>query len=126
MLAVWNGADVDPADVYVAGCLLNGGPDSFEPAGVSATVATYLAAFPDLRWNVEEWFASGDRYVIRLRAAGTHTGGPFTTEIGTAPAAGERVEMGGLEVFEVQDDRIVDVWLGWDRAPLLVALGATL
>jgi predicted ester cyclase len=126
MLALWNGAtDIDPADVYVAGCLLNGGSASFEPDAVMANIGDYRAAFPDLRWSVEEWFSAGDRYVLRMRCAGTHTGAPFTTELGAAKAAGERVEFAGIEVFEVKDDRIVDVWLGWDRAPLLVALGAT-
>jgi hypothetical protein len=127
MLALWNGAtDIDPADLYVAGCLLNGGPVSFEPADAAAGIADYRAAFPDLRWSVDEWFASGNRYVLRMRCTGTHTGAPFATELGEVEAAGTSVEFGGIEVFEVRDDRIVDVWLGWDRAPLLVALGATL
>jgi predicted ester cyclase len=127
MLALWNGmTDVDPADVYAAGCFVNGGPESFDAADVIAIVSDYRAAFPNLRWSVEEWFSSGDRHVLRMRAAGTHTGGPFTTEVGIAEAAGEGIDMAGIEVFEVRDDRIVDVWLSWDRAPLLVALGATL
>jgi hypothetical protein len=127
MLDLWNGAtDLDPAEIYAAGCLTNGGPESFEPAEIIPTVATWRAAFPDLCWNVEEWFSAGDRYVLRLRAAGTHTGTPFTTAVGTAEAAGRRIDFNGLEVFEVRDDRIVDVWIGWNTTPLLAALGATL
>jgi hypothetical protein len=36
------------------------------------------------------------------------------------------VRASGLEVFFLDDDRIVDVWLGWDRAPIWDALGARL
>jgi ketosteroid isomerase-like protein len=113
MLALWNGGAIDPAEVYAAPA------DDLVP-----TVAGYRAAFPDLRWVVDEWFAAGDRYVLRMHATGTHTGDPFESEIGTAEATGEPFTMQGIEVLEIRDDRIVDGWQVWDMGALYAALGA--
>jgi len=124
MLELWNGEEIDPASVYAPGCRLNGGPATFDPPEVASEVAALRAAFPDLRFTVEDGFRAGDRHVVRLRAAGRHTGTGFTTEIGTAAPTGATIALRGIEVFEVVDDRIVDVWVGWDFAPLYAALGA--
>jgi predicted ester cyclase len=113
MLDLWNGADVDPADVYAR-----------TPEDVLPTIAKYRSAFPDLRWAVDESFAVGDRYVLRMHATGTHTGEPFESEIGTAEATGGTFTMEGIEVLEIRDDRIADARQVWDVGPLYAALGA--
>jgi predicted ester cyclase len=123
MLALWNGDEIDPALVYVDECLANGGPG---PEEVAAIVAKYRAAFPDLRWNVDDWFVAGNQYVLRMHAAGTHSGGMFSSAVGDATPSERPIVFHGIEVFEVRDDRIVDVWLGWDFGELYVALGAHL
>ena len=99
MLALWNGEAVDAADVYSQVCTVDGGRATFSPQQVEDDVRA-------------------------LRAAAPHTGEPVGTELGSAPASGARLELRGIEVFELQDDRIVDVWLGWNFAPLYAALGA--
>ncbi len=124
MLDLWNGADVDPGSVYIRDCLTDGGPETFQPEEVTPIVAKFRSAFPDLHWEVEEWFAAGLRYVLRMRASGTHTGTTFGSAIGEAQPMGKPVAFYGLEVFELREDRIVDVWLGWDFGQLYVALGA--
>ena len=126
MLDLWNGAEVDPADVYVRGCATDGGASTFDPEEVVPVIATFRSAFPDLLWRVEDWFAVGDRYVLRMTATGTHTGEPFPSDIGTAQPGGHAIALRGIEVFEVANDRIIDVWLGWDFGALYAALGASL
>lgn len=126
MLDLWNGAGIDPGDIYARGCSVNGGAETFDPEEVAAEVAVWRASFPDLRFTVEASFAACPRYVLRLEAAGTHTGTPFRTEIGTAKASGQRIMLQGIEVFEIRNDKIVDVWIGWNWAAVYAALGATL
>jgi predicted ester cyclase len=115
MLELWNGGDVDPDDVYAPT------PDDVRP-----TIAKYRAAFPDLRWAVDEWFRAGERYVLRMHATGTHTGAPFESELGTAKATGAAFRIDGIEVVEIRDDRVVAGWQVWDLAPLYECLGARL
>ena len=124
MLSLWNGASVDPRQVYTSPCFVDGGPGSFQPGEALDDVATWRSAFPDLRWDVLDWFSADGRYVLRMELTGTHTGGMFRTSIGEVPPTGRPVRASGLEVFILEDDRIVDVWLGWDRALIWDALGA--
>ena len=74
MLALWNGGEADPAEVYARGCTVDGGVTTFDPEEVVPEIAKYRSAFPDLRWTVDQWFAAGERYVLRMHASGTHTG----------------------------------------------------
>jgi hypothetical protein len=122
MLELWNGGDVDPAEVYARGCTVDGGAGVFDPEDVMPEIWKYRAAFPDLRWSVERCFATGGRYVLRMQATGTHTGAAFPTEIGTVEATGRPFTLQGLEVFELHDDRIVDSWQTWDTGPLYASL----
>jgi predicted ester cyclase len=126
MLALWNGQPLEAGEVYANSCTVDGGRTSFGPEQVTEDVRALHAALPDVRFEIEDHFAAGDRHVLRLVARGTHSGEPFRTEIGSAPATGAAVELRGIEVFELRDDRIVDVWLGWNFAPLYAALGARL
>lgn len=124
LLDLWNGHEVDPADVYARGCTVDGGTSAFDQGDVLPEIEKYRSAFPDLRWSIERWFAVGDRYVLRMQATGTHTGAPFPSELGTASATGRPFALQGIEVHEIRDDRIIDVWQTWDLGPLYVALGA--
>jgi predicted ester cyclase len=125
MLDLWNGGDLDPADVFARGCLVDGGVATFEPGDVAREIAKIRASFPDLRFTVEQSFSARGRHVLRMKATGSHTGDPFETEVGTAAATGRRIEFGGIEVFEIRDNRIVDVWIGWNFGALYATLGAS-
>jgi hypothetical protein len=105
---------VDPAEVYAP-----------VPDDVPPTVAKYRASFPDLRWTVDEWFAAGSRYVLRMRASGIFTGAPFESDIGVAGPTGRAFTIDGIEVCDIRDDRIVGGFQVWDMGPVYAALGAT-
>ena len=62
-------------------------------------------AFPDTRHSIEDLVAEGDRVVLRLRAAGTHTG-HFR---GIAPT-GRRVEMCTTAIYRVEGGRVRERW----------------
>src|SRR5262249_47050913 len=89
LLGLWNGADVDPRDVFEP-----------VPDDLAATVSRYRSALPDLEWQIDECLVAGDRYVLRMHAAGTHAGKPFRFE--------------GVELHTVRDDLIVSSDQVWD------------
>jgi len=95
MVELWNGGDIDPADVYAR-----------VPDDLAATIGRYRGSFPDLRWEIDEWFVAGDRHVLRMHATGTHAGAPFRFE--------------GVELHTVRDDCIVDSDQVWDLGALYV------
>jgi hypothetical protein len=102
MLSLWNGEAVDPAAVYAPRCVQDG-ESSFAPADVAADIEALRTGAPDLRFVVDEWFAADTRYVLRMRASGTHLG-ELATPIGQAPATGATIAMRGIEVFELDRD----------------------
>jgi predicted ester cyclase len=122
-VALWQGEDIDPADIFARGCVMNEGESTYDPEDVLPWVANLRTAFPDIRFAVEGWFSAGTRYVLRFCARGTHTG-PFATEIGTAAPSGKPFTAHGIEVFDVRDDRIVGVWEAWDWRRIYALLGA--
>lgn len=93
MLDLWNGSDVDPHDIFET-----------VPDDLAATVARYRVAFPDLRWEIDDWLVVGDRYVLRMHATGTHLGEPFRFE--------------GVEFHTVRDGRIIESDQVWDLGAL--------
>ena len=123
MLALWNGEEVDARTVYAYGCGLNDREETFDPDAISPEVQALRTAFPDLRFDVLNWFAADSRYVLRLRAEGTHRG-PLSTPIGEVLPTGRSITMHGIEVFEVRDDLITGVWVAWNYGELYAALGA--
>jgi len=80
-----------------------------EPPGVAPTkqgvkdfFQTYLAAFPDMRMDVQAVVSSGDKVVARVRATGTHQG-----EFMGMPATGRRVDVQLIEIMRFADDGLV-------------------
>jgi predicted ester cyclase len=53
-----------------------------------------LAAFPDMRMNVEDLIASGDKTVARVRVTGTHKG-----EFMEVPPSGTRVDVQLIDIM---------------------------
>jgi steroid delta-isomerase-like uncharacterized protein len=79
-----------------------------------------LAAFPDLRLDVEDLLADGDKTVARLTASATH-GGEFMG----IPATGKRVEMGLIDIMAFDGAGLVrEHWGVADMLSLLQQLGA--
>lgn len=88
------------------------------PAGLKQAVAAFRAAFPDLRYEVDDQIAEGEIVVTRFSAAGTHE----REFLGAAPS-GRRVAYTGIDVNRVRDGRIVESWIQYDALGLLQQLG---
>jgi steroid delta-isomerase-like uncharacterized protein len=87
--------------------------------GVKALFRTYVAAFPDLRFNAEDVIASGDRVVARARVSGTHQG-----EFLGIPATGKSIDMQLIDIVRFRDDGLAcEHWGVSDTLALMQQLG---
>ena len=117
----WSGGNLDALDEVLAADHVHHwavGPDTTGPAPVKGRLATWRAAFPDLRVTVEDAIAEGDRVVARWVATGTHEGA-FQ---GQAPT-GRSVEWRGINIFRIECGRIAEAWSEMDTLGLRAQLG---
>ena len=83
-----------------------------------ARITGFRAAFPDLRFTMEDMVAEGDRVAFRATLRGTHQG-PFR---GLAPT-GRTVAIAVLDVVRVEEGRFTEHWGGPDLLDTLRQLG---
>ena len=77
--------------------------------GIARSVAMYRAMFPDLRIDVVDQVAGGDRVVSRWVLDGTHRG--------------RRVTLPGITISRFHDGRIAEDWTVSDNLGLLRQIG---
>ena len=75
--------------------------------------------FPDWHSDLEELIAEGDKVVERFTASGTHQG----EIMGIAPT-GRTVTLPGINIFRLQDGKIVERWGKLDMLGFMRQLGA--
>ena len=68
-------------------------------------IITCRAAFHDLQVTIEDLMQDGDRVTARFTARGVHNG-----EFMGLPPTGRPIVMTGIEIFRVQNGRIVELW----------------
>jgi steroid delta-isomerase-like uncharacterized protein len=87
--------------------------------GVIAFFGMQLAAFPDLRMDVEDVIADGDKVVARVRVTGTNRG-----DFMGMPATGQRVDVHLYDQFRFGDDGLVhEHWGVLDALAMMQQLG---
>lgn len=92
-----------------------------EHHGVDAAVEhewTMYEAFPDAAYAVEDVVTTADRIAARWRVTGTHEGGFQGIE-----PTGEAVDVPACGTLRVEDGRVAEVWIVYDRLGLLEQLG---
>lgn len=88
--------------------------------GVLQFFRMYRAGFPDLRMNLEDVLASGDKVVARARATGTHEG-----EFMGMPATGRSVDVPLIDIIRFGDDGLAhEHWGVVDTMAMMQQLGA--
>ena len=119
---VWNDADEDAIDRYVAADAA--GNDPTFGAGREAFRAQWRkwqSAFTDLHFAIEEIVAEPDKVVARWVLTGRHTG----TFLGV-PATGREISVHGMSLDHIKDNQIVSGFDAWDELGLRRQLGVTL
>jgi steroid delta-isomerase-like uncharacterized protein len=120
----WNARDLDAFDEIIASDAVDHDPQNpFRemrgPEGVKRTAGMYHAAFSDGRFAVREQIAEGDFVVTRWTAAGTHDG-----ELMGMPPTGKSVEIAGITIDRIADDKIAESWTCFDTLGMMQQLGA--
>lgn len=87
--------------------------------GVLELFRGYLVAFPDLRMEVLDLLASGDKTVARVKATGTQDG-----EFMGMPPSGKAVEVQLIDIMRFEDGLVVEHWGVMDMLAMLQQLGA--
>jgi steroid delta-isomerase-like uncharacterized protein len=87
--------------------------------GMRRAGALFRQALPDWHSEIGQLVAEGDTVVECFRASGTHTGGPLMG----VPPTGRTVVLDGINVFRIEDDKIVERWGRLDELGILRQLG---
>jgi steroid delta-isomerase-like uncharacterized protein len=119
---VFNQANLDVIQEVIA-------PDYLEHSGsphlpsrghesVRASVSVFRTAFPDLRIEIQDLLADGDRVVCRNVGTGT-----FLGEFFGIPPTGRAGAMTGIHIYRLENGRIAEHWANSDDFGLLQQLG---
>ncbi len=117
----FGGGNLDVADDVAADDFVNHTPVAGqEPGreGLKGAVTTLRTAFPDLRVEIEDLIAEGDKVAARTTMRGTHRGDFFGI-----PPSGKVVEMTGVHVLRIADGKIAEHWGSNDDLGLMRQLG---
>jgi steroid delta-isomerase-like uncharacterized protein len=79
----------------------------------------FREAFPDLRVEIQDMVAEGDRVAVRFTVSGTHLG----AALGPQPT-GHKINFECMVFARIAGGRIVESWNSIDRLRLLQQIGA--
>jgi steroid delta-isomerase-like uncharacterized protein len=87
--------------------------------GVKQFFRMYRGGFPDLRFEPEEFFTSGDKVAVYVRVTGTHSG-----EFMGMPATGKSIDVHGVDIVRFADDGLgYEHWGVFDVMSMMQQLG---
>jgi len=89
------------------------------PEGVLQLHDALMPAFPDMKLDLEDLVAEGEKVLARLVIRATHTG-PF----GAMPATGKPIRVAVLDLFQIRDGVLIEHWAQLDNLGMLKQLGA--
>ena len=119
---VLNDGDIDAADEYFLADMVEEVPFPGQGPGVVGlkdVLRGMRAAFPDMKWVVEEQVESGDKVVSRFVWSGTHRA-PFLG----VPATGRHVSVWGMVIDQFEGQKIKSTRIIMDALGLMAQLGA--
>jgi C-1 hydroxylase len=85
---------------------------------VLTIVSDFMTAFPDLKFEIDDLVADGDRVASRMTARATHTG-----EYMGMPATGRSVTCSVFGIARVADGKLVEHWGVTDELHLMQQVG---
>jgi steroid delta-isomerase-like uncharacterized protein len=119
---IWNEGNFDVIDeIFAPGFVLHDPAAPEQSLGreeYREYVETFRAAFPDARYEIEDILAEGDTAALRYSARATNEG-----EFMDMDPTGEQVDVSGMEMYRVEDGKIVEMWTSYDALGLLQQLG---
>ena len=89
------------------------------PQGVLQLHDVLMPAFPDMKLDLEDLIAEGEKVLVRLLIRATHTG-----PLGTMGATGKPIRVAVLDLFQIRDGVLIEHWAQLDNLGMLKQLGA--
>ncbi|MDR8413104.1 ester cyclase [Nonomuraea sp. 3-1Str] len=119
LVDAWNVRDVSAMMRYWAPDMVHHGRDGTMPAGlVGSEMQRFIAAFPDIRIDVEDMVAERDLVSTRLTVSATHSGPYLNME-----PTGRAVRCALMGQLRIVDGKVVEHWGVADTVHLLEQLG---
>lgn len=87
-------------------------------AGFKEMVSAFRTAFPDARMTIEDVIAAGDKVITWAYFTGTHRG-----PLEGIPPTGKRVKVKDVDLFRIEQGKIVESSTTFDRLGMLKQLG---
>ena len=78
----------------------------------------FFKVFPDVHFEINDFFAEGNKVAIRFTWTGTHK-----TEFLGIELKERHVAVPGIDIFHIRDGRIAEVRVAFDRGNLIQQLG---
>ena len=119
---VLNGGDIDATGEYFWEDMVEEVPLPGQGPGLNGlkdVLRGMRAAFPDMKWVVEEQVESAEKVVSRFTWSGTHR----ATFLGV-PATGRRVTVWGMVIDQFAEEKIKSTRIIMDALGLMAQLGA--
>src|SRR4051794_6199212 len=107
--------------VYTDPVLVNGTPTDLTVLVERARMMQ--TAFDGLRHTVHAQFEAPGRLAFAFRISGRLVG-PLVTPLGELPPTGAEVEVAGMDIFVINENRVTSVWALADYLTLLMEAGA--
>jgi len=119
---VWNRKNLSAVDDLISADYVHHDPSSpAVPSGVDGYkqfVNSYMNAFPDAHFTIEDAFTDGQNEVTRWTVVGTHEG-----ELAGIPRTGRRFFVTGITIARLANGKIAESWNNWDALGLMQQLG---
>lgn len=120
---VWNQCDATRIEVHmapegIARAVDETGADAHGPAEFRAFFERFLDCFSDIHFTMHEVVEAGPLAAGRWTARLTHSGPGLGV-----PPTGRSLELSGMAMVRVEDDKIVEGWNEWNRMALATGLG---
>jgi C-1 hydroxylase len=115
----WNSGDFEAmADFWSPEMVHHHRDGDYGRDDVQSLIAGFMAAFPDLRFSVEQLVAEDDLVTARMTVRATHQ-----ADFAGIPATGREVTATVMGMVRIADGHIVEHWNVMDELSLMQQLG---
>ena len=121
-----NSRELEKNDKYLADDFRSevpGVPNSMNKQQSRENLHQYLEAFPDLRYDLKDIIAQGDKVAVTWVVKGTHKAPLILTNGDKIPATQKKATVSGGTVLEMRNNKVVRQQMHWDMLDLLSQLG---
>jgi predicted ester cyclase len=123
-------ASIDKGDFGIYDEIFAPDADFYSPSGANEplskdhdieTKKMHFHVFPDLVHTIEEIITKGDKVIVRTTAHGTHLG-----EHEGIPVTGNKIVSSAIQIFQIENGKIIKVWEESDLLGLFLQIGMEL